>query len=164
MALFLIGLVYAVITIFIGDIFSFSFDASGGSLPYLSPTTIGSFLTVFGGCGYFLSVNTSLPGILIGIIASLTALCISALMFVFIVLPLIRSEKNAAKSSQEMIGKVAEVVTTIVEGSKGEIIYEQGGIRLSAPAKLTGHGEPITQGELVRIVDVVSGTFIVKQI
>lgn len=160
--LFIIGLAYAVLTVFIGDIFHTHFDLSGGHLPFISPTTLGSFITVFGGIGYFLSMKTGFSGALIGGISIVIAILISALMFFFIVVPLLNAENTAAYSSHEMIGRTAEVVTVIVNHSKGEIVYEQGGSRLSAPA-MGVDGSSIMQGEVVTIVDVISGTFIVQK-
>jgi len=159
--LFIVGIIYAVITIFLGDIFDFHFDASGGHLPFVSPTTIGSFVTVFGGCGYFLSANTELNKLIIAGISIVSALFLATLMFFFVVLPLLRADKSAAKSAEDMIGKTAEVVTLIMGGLKGEILYEQGGVRLSAPARITSGGT-VRQGELVKITGVSSGTFIVE--
>src|SRR5690606_11045450 len=98
LVLFIIGIIYAVATIFIGDIFDFNFDIGGGELPFISPTTIGSFITVFGGCGYVLTVNTSWHAILIAAISIFLGLLLATLMFVFVMLPLYRSEKSAAKS------------------------------------------------------------------
>ena len=51
--LFFVGLAYAVLSIFIGGIFDIHFDLSGGHLPFISPTTIGAFITVFGGVWVF---------------------------------------------------------------------------------------------------------------
>jgi membrane-bound ClpP family serine protease len=161
--LFIIGLAYAVLTVFVGDIFNIHFDLSGGHLPFISPTTIGSFITVFGGSGYFLSEKTGLSGALVGAISIVIAILVSALMLFFIVVHLLNAEKTAAYSAHEMIGRTAEVITVIMDDSKGEIIYEQGGSRLSAPAK-TANGMSIKQGEVVTIVDVISGTFIVQKL
>lgn len=161
--LFISGLAYAILTVFVGDIFNTQFDLGGGHLPFISPTTIGSFITVFGGTGYFLSVKTGLSGAIVGGISIVIAIVISALMFFFVVVPLLNAEKTAAYSAHEMIGRTAEVVTVIVGDSKGEIIYEQGGSRLSAPAK-TANRMSVKQGDFVTIVDVISGTFIVQKL
>lgn len=163
LALFLIGLIYAIMSVFIGDIFDFHFDIGGGSLPFISPMTIASFITVFGGCGYMMSANTNWNGLVIAAVSIACALFFASLMFLFIMLPLYKAEKSAAHSAKEMIGQTAEVVTLIMDGSKGEIIYEQGGVRLSAPARIV-EGQLVRQGELVRISDVVSGTFIVEKL
>lgn len=160
--LFIVGLAYAVLTVFVGDIFNTHFDLGGGHLPFISPTTIGSFITVFGGLGYFLSVKTGLSGALIAGISIVIAILIASFMFIFVVVPLLNAEKTAAYSAHDMIGRTAEVVTVIVDDSKGEIVYEQGGSRLSAPAK-AANGISIKQGEVVTIVDVISGTFIVQK-
>ncbi len=161
--LFLVGFVYAVLTIFVGDIFNIHFDLGGGQLPFISPTTIAAFVTVFGGTGYYLSEKTGLSGALISGIAIVIAIIVSGLMFFFVVVPLLNAEKTAAYSAHEMIGRTAEVITIIQDNSKGEIIYEQGGSRLSAPAK-SANGLSIKQGEAVTIMDVLSGTFIVQKL
>ncbi len=161
--LFIIGLVYAVLTVFVGDIFNIHFDLGGGQLPFISPTTIAAFVTVFGGIGYYLSEKTGLSGALIGGIAIVIAILVAGLMFFLVVVPLLNAEKTAAYSAHEMIGRTAEVITIIKDDSKGEIIYEQGGSRLSAPAKSI-NGLSIRQGEAVTIMDVTSGTFIVQKL
>lgn len=159
--LFAAGAIYAVLTIFLGDIFDFQFDF-GGQFPLLSPTTVATFVTVFGACGYVLERNTELGGLLIAFLSFVSAVILAGLMFLFIMLPLYKAEKSAAKSARDMIGRTAEVVTVIMHGTKGEILYEQGGVRLSAPARIA-EGQTVKQGEIVQIVDVVSGTFVVKK-
>ncbi|BBH24500.1 hypothetical protein Back11_58450 [Paenibacillus baekrokdamisoli] len=163
LVLFLIGLVFAIVTLFVGDIFHLHFDASGGHLPFFSPTTIASFITVFGGLGYFLMKNTELSQFLIAVIAIAAALAASTGMFLLVVVPLQAANHSTAKSSKELIGGRAEVITSIVSTSRGEIIYEQGGTRLSAPAK-SRHGETILQGEYVRVVEELGGTFVVEKL
>lgn len=159
--LFAVGAIYAVIAIFLGDIFDFQWDF-GGQFPFLSPTTIATFVTVFGGCGYVLERNTAWSGLWIVFLSFVTAIILAALMFLFVMLPLYKAEKSAAKSACDMIGKTAEVVTVIMHGAKGEILYEQGGVRLSAPARAMD-GQTVKQGEIVRIVDVAGGTFVVEK-
>lgn len=163
LVLFIAGVIYAVATIFLGDMFDVQFGLGSGSLPVLSPTTIGTCVTVFGGTGYVLSVNSSWNNLLIAAVALIIALFLSMLLFLFVTLPLYKAEKNAALYAGKMIGQTAEVVTLIMNGSKGEIVYEQGGVRLSALANIM-EGHEVKQGDFVRIVDVVSGTFIVEKI
>lgn len=159
---FIAGILYAVIAIFLGDIFNFRFGVSGGRWPFVTPATAGAFVTVLGGCGYFLSANAGLNGFTVAAISIVSAIFFASLMFFIVVLPLLRAEKSAARSAEEMIGKTAEVVTLVMDGSKGEIVYEQGGIRLSAPAKIT-EGQSVKQGETVKITGLVSGTFIIEK-
>jgi len=156
--LFAIGVIMAVLTILFGDVF----ELAGGSTPYLSPTAIAAFITVFGGTGAFLSITGHTPPLLRAVISLVVAVALTSLILFAVILPLYRAEKSAAYSSKDMVGRLAEVITPIEPGMKGEIIYEQGGSRLSAPAK-TLQDTRIGQGESVWIMDVIGGTFIVEK-
>ncbi|GFR38938.1 hypothetical protein PRECH8_22340 [Insulibacter thermoxylanivorax] len=156
--LFAAGVLLAIITILFGDVFEFA----GGGAPYLSPTVIAAFITVFGGTGAFLTIAGDLPPMLTALISLVIALTLTSVILFAVIIPLYRAQTSAAFSSKEMVGKMAEVITPIEPGMKGEIIYEQGGSRLSAPAK-TMQDTRIEQGESVWIMDVIGGTFIVEK-
>lgn len=159
---FAIGFLYALVTIIFGSVFDVELGLDGGSLPFLSPITIASFITVFGGTGLFLSSLFSWSTAIILLISIALAVVGSLGMFLIVVVPLHKAQKSAAFSNKDMIGRFAEVATPIIKKERGEIIYEQGGSRLSAPA-LALDQKTIQQGEIVEIVDVVSGTFVVKE-
>lgn len=161
MTLFAVGVCYAVLTAIVGDVFGV--EASTGNLPYLSPAIIATFVTVFGGIGYLLMHHTDLTSIPIAGIALLSALGVSAAMLFLVVIPLHAAQKGEALSAKTMIGRQAQVVTSIDPRRVGEIVYEQGGTRHSAPAQANG-GTPIEQGAQVRIVDELSGTFVVEKL
>lgn len=161
MALFIIGVGYAVLTTIVGDVFGV--EASVGDLPYLSPTVIATFVTVFGGLGYLLLHHTDLGSISVAGIALLSALGVSSAMLFLVVIPLHAAQKGTALSAKTMIGCPAQVVTSIDAQRVGEIVYEQGGSRHSAPAKAM-NSIPIEQGADVRIVGEVSGTFVVEKL
>jgi membrane-bound ClpP family serine protease len=158
---FAIGFLYALATIIFGSVFDVEMGLDGGSLPFISPITIASFITVFGGTGLFLSSLFPWAAVIILLISMALALVGAFGMFFIVVIPLHKAQKSAAFSNKDMIGKFAEVATSIIKKERGEIIYEQGGSRLSAPALTVDH-KTILQGEIVEIVDVVSGTFVVK--
>jgi len=156
---FAIGFLFAIGTAIFGDVFDMDV---AHDLPFLSPTIIASFLTIFGGIGLFLGALTDFSTLLIAILSIISALIGSSVMFFFVMLPLKKAEKSSAKSSTEMIGQTAEVITTIGAKTKGEIMYQQGGSRLSSPAS-SQHQEEIQAGSRVEIVDVIGGTFIVQK-
>jgi len=159
-ALFGIGVGYAVLTAVVGDLFGL--DVHTGDLPFLSPTIIATFLTVFGGVGYMLLRNTGWSALPVASLSLLIALGISSVVLFLVVIPLQAAQKGSARSAKEMIGLKAEVATSI-EGSRlGEIVYEQGGARHSAPAKTYGQAS-IPQGSQVRIIDEIAGTFVVEE-
>lgn len=161
MTLFIIGVGYAVLTTIVGDVFGV--EAHAGDLPYLSPTVIATFVTVFGGIGYLLLHNTEWSAVPVAGVALLAGLGVSSAMMFLVVIPLQAAQKGAAQSAKTMIGRAAQVVTPIETARFGEIVYEQGGARHSAPAKARGDAL-IEQGANVRIVGEQSGTFVVEKI
>jgi membrane-bound ClpP family serine protease len=159
--LFAIGVGYAIWTTVAGDVFGLEVHA--GELPFLSPTIIATFVTAFGGIGYVLLRYTEWTKLTVAALALLLSLMISSAVLFFVILPLYAAEKGEALSANEMIGREAKVVTSIEPLRIGEIVYEQGGIRQSAPARASEESE-IPQGAKVRIVDVTAGTFIVTKL
>lgn len=159
--IFAIGVGYAVLSAIVGDVFGVEFHA--GELPYLSPTIIATFLTVFGGVGYILLHNTGLSAFPVAGLSLLTAVAVSCVLLFLVVIPLYAAQKGTALSAKDMIGLEAEVVISIEGTRLGEIVYEQGGVRHSAPAKAL-EGTNIPHGSQVRIMGESAGTFIVKEI
>lgn len=159
LVLFFAGAGYAVLSLTFGD--WLGFDFSPGELPFLSPTVIATFLTVFGGIGYMLLHLTDWPVFPIAGLSLLAGLAVSSIVLFLIVIPLHSAQKGTALSAKDMIGYEAEVITAIGEGRLGEIVYQQGGTRLNAPAK-AADGRAIPQGTNVRIISEIAGTFVVE--
>lgn len=160
LVLFGIGVGYAILTAVVGDLFGLEIHA--GELPFLSPTIIATFLTVFGGIGYMLLHNTEWSAFPIAGLSLLVGLGVSSAVLFLVVIPLHAAQKGTALSSKAMIGLEAKVITSIEAQRLGEIVYEQGGTRLSAPAKAL-EDIVIPQGTQVRILDEMAGTFIVEK-
>ena len=158
---FAIGIIYAIVSSF--GIFDFDVDADfEGDFPILSPIIIASFLTVFGGLGLLLDYQSTMSSLGVALIAVVAAIVIAILLFFLVVLPMAKAERSTAYSEKEMIGQLAEVITPITKGGHGEIIYTQGGSRLSGPA--TSHEDKrIDSGDIVEITDVAGGMFIVRK-
>jgi membrane-bound ClpP family serine protease len=159
--LFAIGAGYAILSAVVGDVFGLEMHA--GELPFLSPTIIATFLTVFGGVGYMLLRNTGLTPVPVASLSLLAAIGVSSIVLFMVVIPLQAAQKGTAKSSKEMIGLEAKVIISIEALRMGEIVYEQGGTRHSAPAKAI-EDATIPQGAQVRIVDEMAGTFVVEKV
>jgi membrane-bound ClpP family serine protease len=159
--LFFIGTGYAIISLAVGDWLGFEFHA--GELPFLSPTVIATFLTVFGGIGYMLLHETGWPALPVAAVSLLGGLAVSTAVLFLVVIPLHAAQKGTALSAKAMIGLEAEVITAIEGMRLGEIVYLQGGTRHSAPAKAS-EGAFIPQGSAVRIVGETAGTFVVESV
>lgn len=160
MVLFVVGVGYAILTAIVGDVFGL--DAHVGELPFLSPTIIATFVTVFGGLGYLLLHNTGWSPLPVAGVAMLAALGVSAAVMFLVVLPLYAAQKGTALSARGMIGLEAKVITAIDADRLGEIVYVQGGTRHNAPAK-SAETATIPSGSQVRIVDEMAGTFVVEK-
>jgi membrane protein implicated in regulation of membrane protease activity len=161
LVLFFIGVGYAALSLIVGD--WLGFDLHPGGLPMLSPTVIATFLTVFGGVGYLLLNEAGWPALPVAGIALLGASAVSSAVLFLVVIPLHAAQKGTASSARAMIGQLAEVITVIEPGRLGEIVYQQGGTRHSAPARTAGE-QAIPQGSEVRIVGESAGTFLVESV
>lgn len=160
MVLFAAGVGYAILATILGDVFGLG--AHAGELPFLSPTIIATFVTVFGGLGYLMLHNTDWSPLPIAGIALIGALGVSTAVLLLVVLPLYAAQKGEALSAKGMIGCEAKVITSIEAERLGEIVYEQGGTRHNAPAKST-EAVTIQSGSRVRILDELAGTFLVER-
>lgn len=157
--LFFIGAGYALLSLVFGD--WLGFDLHPGELPFLSPTVIATFLTVFGGIGYMLLHRTGWPAVPVAALSLFFAAGVSAAVMFLVVIPLHAAQKGSALSARDMIGLEAEVAVSIEPDRLGEIVYSQAGTRLSAPAK-TAPGKAIPRGAAVRVVGESAGTFVVE--
>jgi membrane protein implicated in regulation of membrane protease activity len=128
----------------------------------LSPTTIASFITAFGGAGLiFVRIEaTSNPWINVPL-SAVVALGIAAAVLI-----LFRSIFRATQSSSEsrvsaVTGLSATIITPIPANGVGEIAYVHGGSRYSAPAR-EEDGIPVPGGSTVKITRVVGTQFYVR--
>jgi membrane-bound ClpP family serine protease len=160
LVLFCIGAGYAVLSLVIGD--WIGVDLHPGDLPFLSPTVVATFVTVFGGTGYMLLHRTGWTALPVAVLSLLAAVAVSSAVLFLVVIPLHAAEKGAAPSAKHMIGLQAEVITAIESQRLGEIIYLQGGTRNNAPARAVD-GSTIGQGAPVRIIGESAGTFVVER-
>jgi len=127
----------------------------------ISPTTIATFLTAFGGLGMIFSkIEATRTPWISGPLAALGGLAIAgAVMMGF------RAVFAATQSSSEsqvgrLVGAEAMVLTPIPSGGVGEIAYVHGGSRYTAPARAED-GQPIANGAPVRITRIVGTQFYV---
>ncbi|MGM9985595.1 MAG: NfeD family protein [Bacillaceae bacterium] len=156
---FMLGVIYVVVMLIVGDILDLSFL----HIPFLSSTTLLSFLVSFGATGLYLEQMYNFPLYKDLALSIIVGAIVFFLIFFLVALPLQRSEKSAAKSIQDMVGLIA-TVTVPCEGDKiGEIVYSQNQFRLNGPCK-SSTKEEIKQGDSVRITRIEDGIFyIVKE-
>ena len=127
----------------------------------LSPTTIASFVTAFGGFGMIFSKIPALANPWLN--APLAA--VGGVAVAGAVLALFRKIFRATQSSSEgrvgdLVGHLATVETPIAPNGVGQISYVQSGSRYTAPAR-TEQNRELSTGTTVRITRIVGTQFYV---
>lgn len=129
------------------------------SLP-LNPVLYIVLLTVFGGVGMILRMTTALAGILIVLIAFAAGLCVSILLYKFVIKPLKKAQNTSSPDNDDLIGVLASVSEKIQEGGFGQISYVVNGNSFTAPARTTT-GKAAAAGEEVSICWIQDHVFFV---
>ncbi len=168
-----VGLVFAVLSAFLAD-FSGGHDVHGGhghelstgtdhmpGFSKLSPTTLASFVTAFGGFGLIFSRLDATRSAWLSVPLSVLG---GFLVAAFVVVAFNKIFSATQSSSEgrvgELFGQSATVITPIAAGGVGEIAYVQGGTRYTACARSDEPGE-VPVGTKVRIVRVSGSQFYV---
>ncbi len=128
----------------------------------LSPITIATFVTSFGGMGLILSNLTKLPPFASATIAAVFGLADAAVMFVVYGRFLSGMQSSSEVRSGEVVGKLAEVVTPIAAEHLGEVSFVARGARVHGPAR-SEDGQAIARGTRVEIVEEAGNVLVVRQ-
>lgn len=138
-------------------------DVGGESMPTispLSPVTIATFATAFGGTGLVLD-RIGLPGFLSVLLAAAAGGMIAAAIFYLFYRVFRRTQSTSGVSARQAIGREAEVIVTIPENGVGEIAYVLGGRRFNAPARAED-GTGLQCRSSVVIVSRTGAVFVVR--
>jgi membrane protein implicated in regulation of membrane protease activity len=136
------------------DVMAGGIDAPDVSVSPISPITIASFVTTFGGVGVITTqlFNVS-PGMSL-VYALLAGLACSGVMFLFYSQFLIRSQGSSEVRRAELVGLQGTVTVPIGENAAGQVTYLTKSGRMSSPARSLD-GSPIPRGRFVRIVRTI---------
>jgi hypothetical protein len=138
-------------------------DAPDVSVSPLSPITIASFVTSFGGIGVLCLQFFDLDPRMSLVWATTGGVVISGAMFLFYSQVLIRSQGSSVVRRSELIGLNAEVMIPIGQTSPGQVSYSTKTGRMSSMAR-SADGRPIARGELVEIVRMIGQLALVKPV
>jgi hypothetical protein len=136
-------------------------DAPDVNVSPLSPITIASFVTIFGGLGVITLQFTDVDPRWSLLIATAGALLGSGLMFLFYSRILIGSQATTQVQRRELIGLEAEVSVPIGENNAGQVSYVTKAGRMFSTARSLD-GRPIARGQFVRIVRVMGPQVLVQ--
>ncbi len=159
------GLLFLIGTAVFGEMFGHDLDVAGADIPgagVLSPLTIATFVTAFGGLGLiFHHISATSPPVVSVALSVFGALGIAALLVTCLRFIFSRTQSSSESHVATLGGLPASVITPIPENGVGEIAYVQGGTRYSAPAR-EEKGRPVANGQTVTITRVVGTQFFVQ--
>jgi membrane protein implicated in regulation of membrane protease activity len=138
-------------------------DAPDVTVSPLSPITIATFITTFGGVGVLATQVFEVDPRLSLLWAVGSALLTGGLMYLFSSQFLVRSQASSELRQGELIGIEAEVTVPIGEGSMGQVTYLTKSGRMSSMARSVD-GKPIARGESVLIVRTAGPQVLVRRI
>lgn len=161
--IFGVGLVLAILTFVIGELFDFGDSGDAGSevgeqgaSPF-SSRILFVFLTAFGGFGYIgQSLDWSMPAAVT--LALLGGVAVAAGTFFLIVLPMSRQQGSVHVTDDDYLGHEGQVTAEIPERGLGRVtlVVSSSGARMS-PAARSANGERIPFGTSVKVVGVGPG-------
>jgi membrane protein implicated in regulation of membrane protease activity len=138
--------------------------AAGSDMPGfspLSPTTLATFITAFGGVGMICSSWNATRSVWISApLAVGGGFLIAVAVFWMFRTIFKRTQGSSEGRVAELTGLNATVITPIAPGAVGEIAHVQGGSRYSAPAR-TEDGAAFANGATVKITRIVGTQFYV---
>jgi hypothetical protein len=138
-------------------------DAPDISVSPLSPITIASFITTFGGIGVLCSQLFGCSPAMTLVWATIGGLAVSGLMFLFYSQILIRSQGSSELRWGELIGLQGEVTVPIGETTPGKVTYVTKSGRMSSMARSVD-GSAIPRGQFIRIVRTIGPQVLVEPI
>ncbi|MBL9136899.1 MAG: NfeD family protein [Verrucomicrobiales bacterium] len=140
----------------------FGGDHMPGIAP-LSPTTIASFITAFGGLGMILSRIEATRSPFVSLpLSFLGGFLIAAGVFLMFRAVFARTQSSSESKVAGLAGREATVITPISAGGTGEIAYVDGGVRYTAAARAEGD-VAIGTGVTVVIHRIVGNQFYVTR-
>ncbi len=140
--------------------------ATGGHMPEfapLSPVSIFTFITCFGGAGMVFSrIDVTSSPLFHLPLSVITGFAGAAIVFAIFSKIFSATQSSSEARVASLVGLSATVVTPIAEKGMGEIAYVVGGTRYNSPAR-EETGQAVPAGAAVKIARVVGGTYYVKQ-
>ena len=127
----------------------------------LSPITIATFITTFGGTGVIINSLTHLSPVLGLFISAVSGVALAGVVFLIYVRVLGAVQSSSEVRAGELVGQSAEVSVSIPEGKLGEIMLVARGTRVKSPARSVD-GQPVPRGTRVEIVEEAGNVVIVR--
>ena len=132
------------------------------TVPWWNAFSIMIFLCWFGAAGYLLTKYGTFVASVVLVLAIIAGVAGGAIIFLFLTRVLMPHEHELSADETEIIGAVGRISAPIRDGGTGEIVYEQLGARISAPAR-SDDGATIPKDEEVFVVRYDKGIAYVRR-
>jgi hypothetical protein len=139
-----------------------SFDHGSVGVSPLSPITIASFTSSFGGLGLVSTQLLRLPDSISLVFAIGGATLITAGMFFLYGKVLIAGQGSSEVRMADISGTIAEVIIPVPENGLGQVAFVARGTRTTRSAR-SADGQAIPRGTIVTIQTVAGNTVIVRR-
>jgi membrane protein implicated in regulation of membrane protease activity len=137
--------------------------SSGQAFSPVSPITIATFITSFGGVGLIMKEALRAPSFLSLPVASGSGFVVAGIIFYFFYKIFQVTQASSEPTMESVLDIEAEVITPIPANGVGEISYVVKGSRFTAPARAEEQ-EAIAKHAMVRITKVVGNIFYIREI
>jgi membrane protein implicated in regulation of membrane protease activity len=137
-------------------------SAHGSQLPWFNFGTIAAFLAWFGGTGYLLEHYYHVWVVVAIVVATLSGLGASSLVFLFLAKVLMADDQPLDPADYDMVGVLGRTSIPIRPGGTGEVVYTQGGTRHVAGARAED-GAAIAKGAEVIVTRYEKGLAYVRR-
>jgi membrane protein implicated in regulation of membrane protease activity len=130
-------------------------------IPFVNPTLIFSFVSIFSASGYLGEVFTEINSGWIAGFSALIAIILVTLLNVFVLIPLSNAEETLVYKESDLRGRIGTVITAIPADGYGEVLIESVSGRIAKPAVSFLNNE-IPYGKRVLVIDIEKGVLQVK--
>lgn len=136
-------------------------EGIGDGLPIFNPSVILSFFTLMSAAGFILEKLSFFPSVWNIGMAAIIGVILSALFYLFILVPLKSADVSLAYTEQSLEGQLGKVIVPIPEDGFGEVVIETTSGMIAKRA--AGYdNEVIDYDSTVLIVEVKEGTLFVR--
>lgn len=144
--------VLTVLYVLFGDMLEGLFEG----IPFVNPTLIFAFITIFSAESYLLELYSPINSFLIMLISAVSALILVTLLNVFVLVPLSSAESSLAYKESDLRGRIGTVITPIPKDGFGEVLIESVSGKISKTAA-SFKNEEIEYGKKVLIIETKDG-------
>ncbi|MCM3124781.1 MULTISPECIES: NfeD family protein [unclassified Mesobacillus] len=159
--IYLYGLVISGVVTILYLFFGDALEGLAEAIPFVNPTLIFSFVTIFSAGGYLGDIFTRLSSLLIAGGSAIIALILVTLLNVFVLIPLSNAEESLVYKDSDLRGRIGTVITGIPTDGYGEVLIENISGRISKPA-VSFTNTNIPYGKKVLVIDIENGVLQVK--